>query len=139
MTMTKPSHLAPVPAPAPTDSPAPRPYDVRVELPAGGRTDVDGLLRELARVAFPKALVGFTCELLPGIGMRCNAIVRVGQGLTPDAVERGRRGILGALFALGVIRPARPAEPPADPAPAPAEDGAPSQAPAPQSSPSSAE
>lgn len=108
--MTKPAHLKPVPEARPT-----APAIQRIELPTGGRSDVDGLLRELARFAFPRALAGFSFEADMRLGTRCHLLVAVSD---QDAFERGQGAIAKTLHALGLISP----KPAADRA----EDGTPS-------------
>jgi hypothetical protein len=119
-------HLAPVPpAGVETKTPPARVSFERLDLPTGGRRDVDGLLRELARAAFPKALVGFSFELDRQSGPRCSVTVATHDGFGPDQVDAGRTAITRCLLALGVLQAAKPApEAKASPAPAEAEDGA---------------
>lgn len=127
-------HLAPVPKDAAASTPF-RSTTERLELPTGGRTDIDGLLRELARAAFPKALVGFAAELDPRLGLRCFVTVRTREGFGLAEVDAARTGIIRALLSVGVLKPAKPAAPAPDSTPAPAEDGAESPLPAPRSPP----
>lgn len=102
------SHLAPVPTEG-TRAPF-RSVTERIELPTGGRRDVDGLLRELARIAFPAGLTGFSFELDRHVGARCSATVMTHEGFTPGQVDAGRLAINRALLALGILKPAKPAE-----------------------------
>jgi hypothetical protein len=127
----QPTRLASVPKGAPTPA---RVTTERIELPTGGRGDVDGLLRELARVAFPKALLGFSAEI-DRTGFRFFVTVRNHEGFGPEQIAAGEQAILRALFALGVIKPAAPAPEAKDSAP---DDGATSPTQAQQSPPSSA-
>ena len=90
--------------------PPPRVSTERIEIPTGGRTDVDGLIRELCRVAFPRTLGGFSAEL-DRTGLRCFATVRG----TAEQVDQGQQAILRALLALGILKPAKAEEPPPSP------------------------
>jgi hypothetical protein len=123
-------HLAPV-HPDAAAPPTFRSTTERIELPTGGRADVDGLLRELVRAAFPKALVGFAAELDPRIGLRCFVTVRTHEGFGPAEVDAARTGIVRALLSVGVLKPAAAASPAPDATPAAGEEGAesPPQAP----------
>lgn len=123
-------HLAPVQPSAPANEA--RKSLERVELPTGGRRDVDGLLRELARAAFPGALVGYSFELDARLGARCVATVAVHERFTADQLDAGRVAITRALLALGVLQAPRAATTLQTPAAAEAsttEDGAESQPP----------
>lgn len=132
------SHLAPVPVKSRSDSdspvgliptpplPGPRAYSERLELNTGGRNDVDPLIRELCRVAFHGALIGFESCLDPRVGVRCFATVRVSERFPAGQVEAGLLAIKRALVALGVVqqRPAAaPEAAPQDSTP-PTQDGA---------------
>lgn len=119
-------HLAPVPAaPETAERPKVAPYERRVTLPTGGRKDIDGLLRELARSAFPTALAGFSFELDRVTGSRCVATVLVHENFPAERVDHGYQAIVRCLAVLGIVK-VRPAAAPKS-EPAPAEDGASSQ------------
>lgn len=125
----KASHLAPVP-PAGA-APRSRVTPERFELPTGGNAGTLGLLQELARHAFPRALLGFEFQL-DRIGPRCFVTVQVGDGFTPDQADAGRAAIARALAALGILKPAATAKASPEATPAAGEDGAespPSQTP----------
>lgn len=134
MSRRKPRHLAPVPTSAPA-APKPGPtYDRRIELPTGGRGDVDPLLRELARAAFRGNLVGFSVELDARVGLRCHVLVRVSDTFTDQQADKARTGILRALLAVGVLQPPKAAAAAPEAPPPAGEDGAPSPPPPPPSS-----
>jgi hypothetical protein len=123
MSRKKARHLAPVP-PEGTAKPASRPMPVLVEIPTGGHLGIAGLLHELANYAFP--LAGFSFEIIPGRGPRCTATVLVSENFTGEQVAAGTNKIIRALVGLGILK-TKPA--------APAEDGAESPLPPPQSPP----
>lgn len=123
--MSRPNkqHLAAVP---PADAPRARGAFELIEIPTGGNVNIGGLLQELARHAFPGAFAGFCFEYSAILGSRCVLTVRTSDKFTSSHVDEGRRRIISALIGFGILKVAQPA-------PTPAEDGAPSPLPAPQS------
>lgn len=96
-------HLAAVPKTQPADRPTPVGFPVTIEIPTGGRNDVDGLVRELARVAFRSTLSGYEVKA-DGPRVRCFVTVQPTSAFDGEAIELARRGILGALVAVGVLK-----------------------------------
>lgn len=127
----KARHLAPVPADA--AAPPARSAFERIDIPTGGHTGISGLVLELARHAFPGAFAGYAFELTAR-GPVCSVTVRTSDRFTSEQVDEGRLRILRALAGFGILKP-KPAAPAPESTPAPAEDGAESQLPPPQSPP----
>lgn len=121
-------HLAAVPKTQPADRPTPVGFPVTIEIPTGGRNDIDGLVRELARVAFRSTLSGYEVKA-DGPRVRCFVSVQPTSAFDGEAIEQARRGILSALVAVGVLKlkPVVKDEPeaPAAAEPPPAASGAP--------------
>jgi len=105
-------HLAPVPSEKPTVIGHP----VTVELPTGGRFNVDVLLRELARQAFGPALTGFRFEITDGrprAWVTCRPLSTFGH----EQINAGAQRVTAALVVLGVVAQKPKAEPAPDAAP----------------------
>lgn len=106
--MSKKAGLKPV-ADEPGDKPTLAGYPVTIELPTGGRYDVDALLREMCRPAFGPALRGYRFDATDGrprAWVTCLTLSTFGPAEHKQATQR----IQDALVALGVLKIAKPVE-----------------------------
>ena len=92
-------HLAAVPPAGTTDKPVAVGYPVTVEIPTGGRRDLDGLIRELARVCFRSNLAGYEVK---ADGPRSRFFLTV-QPMTDCGAEAIQEGVLSIAKALVVV------------------------------------
>lgn len=107
-------HLESVPSDGATERPSPVGFPVTIEIPTGGRFDVDGLIRELCRHAYRSNLRGFEARL-DGQRMRCLAVVQPMTDCTAEEIAKRLNGILGALVQVGVLQLKPKAAPEAPP------------------------
>lgn len=98
------SHLAAVPqTPAKPERPTPVGFPLTVELPTGGRFDVDPLLRELARHAFGPTMVGFR-YYRDRSGPRCEVECQALTTFPADEIAAATVRVARALVALGIVK-----------------------------------